>query len=314
MRVRVWAMAMAALLLGGAAQAETLRVGKVVAQNFGFVPLNVGVEEGIFKKLGFEIQEFDFGGGAKQQQALIAGSIDIAIGGGTDLAFVAKGSPSIGIAAITASPAFMGFIVGDDPAIKTMDDLKGRKIGVSTAGSLTKWLVDQLDAAKGWGAAGAMPLAIGGELSTEVAALKTHQVAAFVDAPAIGYQLESQGAGRLLFTCADYIHDLEVFVLYAHNSLVQQNPDAVKRFLKGWFESVAYMRSHKAETVEIARKVTGFSKPVEEREYDLLMPDFSRTGRFDQQALAALSRSFVDLKILDRAPDLSKLYTEQYLP
>jgi NitT/TauT family transport system substrate-binding protein len=208
----------------------------------------------------------------------------------------------------------MGFIGGDNPAIRTMDDLKGRKVGVSTAGSLTKWLVDQLNAAKGWGAEGARPVAIGGELSTELAALKTHAVDAFVDAPAIGYQLESEGAGRLLFTCEDYIHDLEVFVIYGANPLLARNPDAAKRFLKGWFEAVAYMRGHKAATVEIARKITGFSKPVEEREYDLLMPHFSRTGRFDRQALAALSRSFVDLKILDRAPDLSKLYTEQYLP
>jgi NitT/TauT family transport system substrate-binding protein len=313
MRRTLAAVALAMAMIGGA-HAETLRVGKVVAQNFGFVPLNVGVEAGIFKKLGFDIKEFDFAGGAKQQQALVAGSIDIAIGGGTDMAFVAKGSPAMAVAVITASPVFMGYIVGDDASIRTMDDLKGRKIGVTTAGSLTRWLVDQLNAAKGWGSAGAQPVAIGGALSTEIAALKTHQVAAFIDSPAIGYSLESEGQGRLLFTCDDYIHDLEVFVIYAANPLIQQNPDAVKRFLKGWFESVAYMRIHKDETVEIARKITGFSKPVEEREYDLLMPQFSRTGKFNGQALDALARSFVDLKVLDQRPDMSKLYTEQYLP
>jgi len=307
--------AAAALGVGIApAGAEKLRVGKVVAQNFGFVPLNVGAAKGFFQDEGIEIEEFDFGGGAKQQQALIAGSIDIAIGGGTDLAFVQKGSPALGIAAITASPAFMGYIAGDAMAGKSMDDLKGRKIGVTTAGSLSRWLVDQLNQAKGWGADGAVPVAIGGELSTELAALKTHAVDAFVDAPAIGYQLETEQAGRLMFICSDYISDLEVFVIYAANPLIQQNPDAVRRFLKGWFEAVGYMRGHKDETVEIARKITGFSKPVEEREYDLLMPHFSTDGRFDQKALAALARSFVDLKTLDQPPDMAKLYTEKFLP
>ncbi|MGH7087293.1 MAG: ABC transporter substrate-binding protein, partial [Stellaceae bacterium] len=208
------AAALALLTFAGGSHAETLRVGKVVAQNFGFVPLNVGVDEGIYKKLGLDIKEFDFTGGAKQQQALVAQSIDIAIGGGTDMAFIVKGSPAIGIAAITASPVFMGYIVGDNPAIKTMDDLKGRKVGVTTAGSLTRWLVDQLNVAKGWGKAGAEPVAIGGALATEIAALRTHTVDAFVDSPAIGYQLQSQGQGRLLFTCGDYIHDLELFVIY----------------------------------------------------------------------------------------------------
>ena len=148
----------------------------------------------------------------------------------------------------------------------------------------------------------------------EVAALKTHQVDAFVDSPAIGYPLEAEHAGRLLVTCEDYIKNFQVFVIYAHNSLIQQNPDAVKRFVKGWLQSIAYMKGHKEETVEIARKITGFSKPVEEREYDLLMPDFSTDGKFDQKALAATAQSFVDLKMLDTAPDMSKLYTERFLP
>ncbi len=296
------------------ARAETLRVGKVVAQNFGFVPLNVGVAQGYFKRQGLEISETDFGGGAKQQQAVTAGAIDIAIGGGTDMAFIAKGVPDIAVAAITTSPAFMGFIVGADSTARSADDLKGKKIGVTTAGSLTKWLVDELNRVKGWGAAGAVPIAIGGQLSAEVAALKTHEVDAFVDAPAIGYQLETEHAGRLLFPISDYVHAFDLFIIYATDPLVKNNPDAIRRFLKAWFETVAFMKTHKAETVEIARKITGFSKEVEEREYDLLMPQFSADGKFDRQGLAKLEASFTDLGILTSAPDMSKLYTEKFLP
>ena len=311
---RIWPLVAALVLLAVPAGAEKLRVGKVVAQNFGFVPLNIGVQTGIYKKLDLDIDEFDFAGGAKQQQALVAGSIDIAIGGGTDLAFEQKGSPALAIAAITSAPVFMGLIVGADVQAKSLDDMKGKKIGVTTAGSLTRWLVDQLNRAKGWGDAGAVPVPIGGDLATEVAALKTHQVDAFIDSPAIGYSLETEHAGRLLVTCEDYIKDLQVFILYAHTSLIEKNPDAVKRFVKGWLEAIAYMKTHKEETVEIARKITGFSKPVEEREYDLLMPYFSTDGKFDQKALAATAQSFVDLKMLDAVPDMTKLYTERFLP
>jgi ABC-type nitrate/sulfonate/bicarbonate transport system substrate-binding protein len=296
------------------ASAEKLRVGKVVAQNFGFVPVNVAVQAGIYQKLGLDIDEFDFGGGAKQQQAMVAGAIDIAIGGGTDMAFVVKGSPMVGIATITSSPAFMGYIVGANSTAKSADDLKGRKIGVSTAGSLTWWLVDQLDRSKGWTTGGAEPVAIGGALSTEEAALKTGAVDAFVDAPAIGYQLETEHEGRLLFTATDYVPNFELFGLFASNAIVAQNPDAVKRFVKGWFEAVAWMRQHRTETIEIARRITGFSPAVEAREYDLLMPKFSSDGKFDPAALATLAQSFVDLKTLPEKPDMSKLYTERFLP
>lgn len=307
--------AMLMVLAGiGPAAAETLRVGKVVAQNFGFVPLNVGVAEGYFKAQGLTIDEFDFGGGAKQLQAVTAGSIDIAIGGGTDMAFIVKGVPETAVAAITTSPAFMAFIVGADSTAQTADDLKGKKIGVTTAGSLTRWLVDELNRVKGWGSDGAVPIAIGGQLSTELAALKTHEIDAFVDAPAIGYQLEAEKAGRLLFPVSDYVHAFDLFTISASDALIAKNPGAVRRFLTAWFEAVSFMKTHKTATVAIARKITGFSPAVEDREYDLLMPRFSTDGKFDRDGLAKLKASFTDLKILPSPPDMSKLYTEKFLP
>jgi ABC-type nitrate/sulfonate/bicarbonate transport system substrate-binding protein len=304
------------LAFGGApaAHAEQLRVGKVVAQNFGFVPLNVGVDQGYFKQQGLDISETDFGGGAKQQQAIAAGSIDIAIGGATDMAFIAKGVPEIAVAMITDSPAFMEFILGPDSAVRSIDDLKGKKIGVTTAGSLTRWLVDELNRAKGWTSGGAIPVAIGGQLSTEVAALKTHEVEAIIDAPGIGYQLESKHEGRLLAPISTYIHELDLFIIYATDPLVKSNPDAIRRFLKGWFEAVAFMKTHKAETVAVASKATGFSQAAEDREYDLLVKEFSADGRFNRKGLEKTKASFVDLKILPSPPDMSELYTEAYLP
>jgi hypothetical protein len=44
------------------------------------------------------------------------------------------------------------------------------------------------------------------------------------------------------------------------------------------------------------------------------MPMFTDTGRFEPKALAVLSRSFVEMKILPAEPDMSKLYTEAFLP
>jgi len=44
------------------------------------------------------------------------------------------------------------------------------------------------------------------------------------------------------------------------------------------------------------------------------MPVFSDDGRFDPKAVAAISRSYVDLKYLAAEPDMSKLYTEEFLP
>ena len=44
------------------------------------------------------------------------------------------------------------------------------------------------------------------------------------------------------------------------------------------------------------------------------MPMFTDDGHFDPKALAVLRRSFVEMKILPAEPDMSKLYTEAFLP
>jgi hypothetical protein len=44
------------------------------------------------------------------------------------------------------------------------------------------------------------------------------------------------------------------------------------------------------------------------------MPMFSSDGKFDAKSLDVMAQSFVDLKILDTKPDMSKLLTEKYLP
>jgi hypothetical protein len=41
---------------------------------------------------------------------------------------------------------------------------------------------------------------------------------------------------------------------------------------------------------------------------------FSADGKFDPKALAVLSRSYPELKILPAEPDMRKLYTEELLP
>jgi hypothetical protein len=44
------------------------------------------------------------------------------------------------------------------------------------------------------------------------------------------------------------------------------------------------------------------------------MPMFSDDGKFNPKALATLAKSYVELKVLPAEPDMSKLYTEAFLP
>jgi ABC-type nitrate/sulfonate/bicarbonate transport system substrate-binding protein len=296
--------------------ADKLRVGKAVAENWGNVPLDIGMQFGVFEKHGIEVEEIIFAGGAKLAQAVTAGAVDIALSGGPDMLYVAKGAPEIAVGTIADTAAFMGISVGSQSTALGIDDLKGKKIGVTSQGSTTYWLVEQLNSAKGWtGDDRAKPVVIGGDPKAGFAGLKTGDIDADVGGTSTGYQLEEQKAGRLLIDCSEYTPPIELYVIFASTALVRQNPQAVRGFVKGWYDSIAFMKSHKAESVPLAAKVMGYTPGVADRMYETLMAKFSTDGKFNPQAIETLRASFIDLKSIDDPSlDLSKFYTAEFLP
>jgi NitT/TauT family transport system substrate-binding protein len=295
--------------------ADKLRVGKSVVQNFGFVPLDVGMQAGIFAAHGLDIEEMNFTGGAKLVQAATAGAVDISLSAGPEMAFIAKGAPEIAVGSISSSPSFMGMNVGAGAKGSGIDALKGQKIGITSSGSLTNWLVNELNRVKGWrGADSAIPVVIGGSGPGQIAAIKTKSVFAVVAGITLGFELEEKHEGHVLIDCSAFVKNIELYTTFATDDVTQRNPDAVRRFLKAWYETIGYMKQHKAETVAVTSKVIGFTQPVSERTYESLMPKLSTDGSFAPQAIAALSASFVDLGVLKPPVDMSKFYTEKFLP
>lgn len=290
-----------------------LRVGKAQPNQFAFVPTDIGVDQGIFKKHGLDVEISSFGGDAKMMQALAADGIDIALGGGPAFAAIAKGNPMKAVAALANAPNTILLMVAKDSPIKSIDDLKGKTVSVSTAGSLTFWLTMQLSRQQGWGNDG-IKIAPLGAASAQVAALKTKQVDGVTTDSVTVYQTAESGAARVLVKFGDRVPDFHVHVIYASNKLIESNPEALKAFLAGWMETIRFMKEHRDQAIDIAAKRTGVSKTVATEGYDDTMPIFSTTGHFEPKALDVLATSFVETKLLPAKPDMSKLLTEAYLP
>ena len=310
--------ALGAMLADGpslpAAAAEKLAVARSSASGFTFDPLNIGIEKGIYARHGLDVQAVVMDGSAKVHQAMLAGALDIGLGAGTDIAFLVKGSPETAVGAIMLGAGIYGLTVGPASPIRSAADLKGKKIGISTIGSLTQWLVLQLVRQQGWKPSDVAMVTVGSDAVAQTAALETHQVDATMGAAALGWQLETEGRGRLLLPASEIVHDFLMNAVFASNALIEQRPDALRAFLAAWYETVAFMRANRAETVTLARAVDGFAQAVEERNYDAVMPFMSSDGKFPAEGLAGVSRSFVDLGILPSEPDIANYVTERFLP
>jgi ABC-type nitrate/sulfonate/bicarbonate transport system substrate-binding protein len=167
---------------------------------------------------------------------------------------------------------------------------------------------------KGWQPQDLKVVTMGNAASNITAAFRGRLVDAYIGVTSLFLSMEERKIGRLLIPVSQYAGKLAAGTFYASNKLVESNPGAIRAFVAAWIETIAFIRTHKAETVKIESSITGFSEAVTSKDYDLTIHMFTKDCRFDAESLATLRRSFVDLKILPTAPDMSKLYSEAFLP
>jgi NitT/TauT family transport system substrate-binding protein len=297
------------------ASAETqLTVGTAHATADAELPATVGVELGIFKKHGLDIKLADLGGDSRVIQGMTAGSIDIGVGGGSGMALIVKGAPMIAVCEDSATQPYFAIAVAGDSPLHKLTDLKGKKIGITRENSTTDWLARQLPRSKGWQAAAITLVALGGDPVSGAAALRNHLVDADIGGTMDFAEMEDKKVVRILAPVSDYIGKVASGILYASNHIVSTNPDAVRAYVAGWLETTHYMSTHKDETVKVEAAITHFDPVMIAKEYDIDKGMFTDDCAFDAESLEVLRQSFVELKILPTAPDMSKLYTTEFLP
>jgi ABC-type nitrate/sulfonate/bicarbonate transport system substrate-binding protein len=306
------------MLAGGTRNAQTatpdtIRVGRAIVTAFPFATFEVGNDAHIWDKVNLKLDISSFKGDAQLQDAITAGQIDFGLGGGPAMGYRSKGVPAIAVASMYGPPTDMAIVVAENGPIKSLADLKGKKLGVTTSGSLTDWLVHELARRQGWGSDGIESVAMG-STAARVAALEAGQIAGSVQDIGVGYELQAQGKGKVLQTFGNFVQKFETHVIFATDNMVNNHPDIVQRFLKGWFMTVAYMRTHKAETVRSIAPVLGESEAIVGQLYDNDMPAMSSNGTWDPAAVEAVAKSLQALGIMDSVPDPKTIYTSRFVP
>ncbi len=156
----------------------------------------------------------------------------------------------------------MTLIVAKDGPVKTVQDLKGETVSISSPGGVPEWLVRELSRKQGWGPSGINMVGLGAD-SAQVAAMRTGQVVGMPSDIGLAMKLQDEGVTRILVHFGDIVPTFIMHVIFAGNEVVQKRPDDLRRFLDGWFETIRYMRTHKADVVRIGAQVTNVSPDIE---------------------------------------------------
>jgi len=293
--------------------AETVRVASSAAVCFCFLPAAFGTELGIWEKHGITVDLKSMAGDARVQQAMVADAIDIGLGSGPGIGALSKGVPAKAVAAIMYRPAGMALITKPDSAIKSAADLKGKKIGVTTGGSLTEWLARRAGTGAGLALKDFQVVPLG-DLSSNTAAMLSGSTDAMVYGSEAGFAMQTKGTGRVVATFDSIVPHFVAHTIFATDKFRSQKPEVTKNFLKGWLEIITYMRNNKEATVDFASKQLNLPKEVASMIYDVNLPQFTRDGQFPDAALEILNESFVELGILPAKIDVKALIDTRFLP
>lgn len=125
------------LLTSGAAAEPTLRIG--AASNTGGMVVFVGVDKGIFAKHGIDAKVVVRNTGPQLTKSLKAGEIDFAPAAFTNLpAALERGLEMRGVVGYVGGSYFksttdsmVGIVVRPEAGVNTLEDLKGKKVGVT---------------------------------------------------------------------------------------------------------------------------------------------------------------------------------------
>ncbi len=227
-----------------AAAEDTLKVAVPQKGAWDAGIAELGQRGGIFKKHGLNLDILYTTAGPESIQAMIAGSIDIAVASGVSAALgtFGKGAPIRIISSeMTGAPDLYWFEPADSP-IKTIQDFNDKTVafsavGSSSHGSLLALIAQYHLTAK--------PTPTG-NIAATITQTMTKQVDVGFGAAPFGLDLVEAGKARIIATGNDVaaLRTRAVRVNLTGASTLQSKHDQIVRFMQGYKETVDWMYSN----------------------------------------------------------------------
>jgi NitT/TauT family transport system substrate-binding protein len=233
---------------GYGAELTRLRVGSLISGEFS--QAYIAQKKGFFEKNGLAVELVYFQGGSQVIQAMLGGDIPLTVTAGPE-GVIAK-LQGADIVLLSANNPTMHFSLFVPPEIKKIEELRGKKAGISRFGSSSDFCIRYIFKSAGLAENDVTIVQIG-DNPTRLAALKSNAIHAtvfttpnsvrarkagyvsLVDAYKLG--LKFQGSG--IASTGAFLRD--------HRPVVEQ-------FFKGFLEGVAYAKSQKEESLRLIKE------------------------------------------------------------
>ncbi len=279
------------------------------------LPWWLAKEAKLFEKYGLDVDIFFEGASSAIVQDMLAGEANLAgLAGPAVIGNVLKGGDIIQVAATIKTLTIPMYV---QPSIRNLDDLKGKKVGVSRFGAISHFTA--LAVLQRAGVKDVTIVQTGG-IPESMAALSSGALAAAMVIPPQSVLLLEKGFRELVGI--KQLREMNIpFVedgIAARRSYADKNPDVVKRFIKAALEGVKKIFEDKAFSMSAIAKYTKMNDPkLLEESYRVAVDVFEKDPRVPPEAQQSLVEQLISLKMIDaeaaRKTPVSAYYDNRYV-
>ncbi|MCM3077710.1 ABC transporter substrate-binding protein [Brevibacillus invocatus] len=308
---------------GQAAEAVSLEIGMLKLTSSA--PLFIGIEKGFFQEEGIDAKAKWFDAAQPIAVATAAGSVDVGatgitaslynmVSGGQKLVIVAdKGREQAGYSS-------SALLYPSDSPLKSIEELKGKKLGITQTGSTYHYMAGKLLEKHGLTLQDIELIPLN-NIKGLMEALKSKQVdAVLLNEPNISTVVE-EGYGKVIAQVGDEMEYQTSGIFFSPK--FAENKDAAQRFLKAYAKATQYYYD------AVLNKVDGKIVPGEnydevvniiakytDQEADMIkkgMPYMDRDGKLLESDIKTQVEWYAKEKLIDKVIDTSEIVNTQLL-
>jgi NitT/TauT family transport system substrate-binding protein len=261
-----------------------------------------------FAPAGYKVEVVPFESPTDGKNAVLTGTVDTCIHGiAAFLLGAAAGEPVVIVAAATNRG--MGIVADAKSDIKTIKDLKGKRVAIFPGSTQEVVILERLKA-EGMSISDIQPIRL--SFSDMAGALARGDIDAYVGAePGPGISL-ANGTGRLVeYPYSTSIGSLNM-ILSASEKMIKENPERLKMIVDMHKKATDYAMAHPDEMIQIAMQKLGQQR----KSIEIAVPNVELTWKIDDDFVKrakAYSELMVEKKQVRQAPDMSRAITKQFM-
>ncbi len=260
-------------------------------------------DKGYYREEGLDVELVQMPS-AVGTQALIAGNVKFSTLGGASVPAILRGAPLKFLFSTFYRPMFWLY---SKPEIKTVADLKGKKIGVSSLGSGPDSIVRDILKKHGLdGGRDAVILPVGSGTARFLALQAGTVDAAMLSIPA-NFMAQDAGYRELVSLVDQDLVELQGSIL-APTSILENEPALAEKFVRGSIKGFLTFRDSRATAAHILSKFLRLKEDMVGRIYDRFRPGLTPDGTINEATQRKALEHVIERSGLKEPPPLSKMY------